>query len=352
MDAAVIEEFRGLLADPTLCEEKARARVAAELGYLLKERFIQQLPSADTADIDEAIEAYEHALEVHKRVDAGCRKPMARYTILGNLAQAHYAKAVVRLRSDTRPIEQAVRLHGEAMRILPAGDPELVTALDLLASAVKALVQLGGDRRVLDDIAVICMGAVMGIPAGAAHDRDASVACARLLNLISWTGGKEGADGAAAKLELWAWMRACPRMTLTDPATRTAYYRVGELSLDAFHREGSRSYLDHAVDALDLAVMLGDVPAALGTAAPVGLGVGDLGLLGLALRLRFETADDIADLDRAISVFRGVVGARAGRKAPSDEEWAAAVGQLCDLLIQRFDHAGDLTDLDEVISLH
>ncbi|MEU0074892.1 CHAT domain-containing protein, partial [Streptomyces sp. NPDC006332] len=31
---------------------------------------------------------------------------------------------------------------------------------------------------------------------------------------------------------------------------------------------------------------------------------------------------------------------------------AAAVGQLCDLLIQRFDHAGDLTDLDEVISLH
>jgi hypothetical protein len=214
------------------------------------------------------------------------------------------------------------------------------------------LVRLGGDRRTLGEVAAVCAYAVRRIPNGAAHDRDASVACARLLNLINTAEGDQGDGGATAVLELWAWARASAAMTLADPVARTAYRRIGDLYLDRFRREGERSCLDRAVDAFQLAVLLGAVPTAPVITAPDDRGRNCLGLLGLALRLRFDVAGDVADLDRAISAFRGVLSGDSTGSTPGDEEWAAAVGQLCELLVHRFDHAGDLGDLDEVIKLN
>ncbi|WP_326559995.1 CHAT domain-containing tetratricopeptide repeat protein [Micromonospora sp. NBC_01796] len=108
----------------------------------------------------------------------------------------------------------------------------------------------------------------------------------------------------------------------------------------AYLATGERSYLDRAIDLMDLVVGRPDV---LGR-QPTALRAAYLSNLGGALGQRFGHVGDRADLDRAVQTFRDAVRAAGG-----SADRAGHHSNLGQALIMRFNHFGDLEDIDEAV---
>ncbi|MFI7670948.1 CHAT domain-containing protein [Nocardia sp. NPDC049526] len=242
---------------------------------------------------------------------------------------------------DRRSPAAAVRLAVMAIPHLH-GHPWPTTELVITAARrfTEMLLRRDGDPGALPQLIKACRDAVDRLATGTPEHTQCARPYAEFLFVCTEYAGLDLLDEPVAA---WAW---CVRVTAPgDPFLRTAHFTLARYAFRRFQRHGGVDHLDRAIEAARMSRRLGAAHR-----DDVANGIGDLFLLGRALRLRFDAEQNRdsrrrdEDLDEAIDAFRVVV---AG--ALEDEDREAATIDLCELLLRRFDQSGNSADIDEVI---
>ncbi len=305
-------------------DHPCRPEYMSNLGTALLDRFGAY---GDPADLDHAIDSFRQAVE-----EIAAESPR-RVPSLSNLGVALRSRYIAT--GSSADLDEAIEVGWTAVNYLDS-DPYSTRFLEALAESLHLRYESTRSATDLDQLLTVGSAVVASLPAG--HlDRPRTMVQLAYTHQIRF-----GRDRALIDLDtaIRYYRQADGELPLDHPHHWVGAGLLGQALLERFSSVGESSDLQDAIVILRTAVE-SDSPESTYRAL-------HMGYLARALLMRFELTRDSDELDQSIRLTRVALSASS---TSDDDTRVPLLSCLVAALGRRFEHSGDLTDLNEVIDV-